>query len=376
MPLSLPDRALILKLFYVNSSNAAAALREFRHVKGMRKGKGPMTPSSLRRMVNKFEETGSFTIKCGRGRKPVPIPIQEEIATAIVESSGTPEAGPSARGVARQLDIPYATVRKVLRKIIQFYPYKISRHQQLIPGDSQKRVDFALMFLARMDVDDAFPWKILWGDEAHFYMNGTVNTQNCRIWASEPPNVIHEIPLHSPNLTVWCGFTARFILGPYFFEELRPSGPVTCSVTAKRYLHMLETFVVPQLQQRQCLTETVFMQDGAPPHIGRAVQQLLRNHFTDDRVISRYFHMAWPPRSPDLTPCDFWLWGYLKSNVYRGGVANLNDLKDRITQHVRNITPDALHSAVEHVAHRLDCVLQLNGGHVEHELDRHRHEQT
>ncbi len=68
--------------------------------------------------------------------------------------------------------------------------------------------------------------------------------------------------------------------------------------------------------------------------------------------------------------------GYLKSNVYRGGIVNLNDLKDRITKYVRNITPDALHSAVEHVAHRLDCVLQLNGGHVEHELDRHRHEQT
>ncbi len=118
------------------------------------------------------------------------------------------------------------------------------------------------------------------------------------------------------------------------------------------------------------------MQDGAPPHIGRAVQQLLRNHFTDDRVISRYFHMAWPPRSPNLTPWVFWLWGYLKSNVYRGDLANLNDLKDRIIQHVRNITPDALHSAVEHVAHRLDYVLQLNGGHLEHELDRHRHGQT
>lgn len=114
---------------------------------------------------------------------------------------------------------------------------------------------------------------------------------------------------------VWCGFTASFILGPYFFGELRPSEPVTCSVIAQRYLHMLQTFVVPQLQQRQCLTEMVFMQDGAPSHSGRAVQQFLRQHFTDDRVISRYFHMAWLPRSPDLTQCDFWLWGYLKFNV-------------------------------------------------------------
>lgn len=148
MPLSLPDRALILKLFYVNSSNTAAALREFRRVKGMRKGKGPLIPCSVRRMVKKFEETGSFTIKCGRGRKPEPLPIQEKIATAIVEPSGTSEVGPSACGVAQELDIPYATVRKILTKVIQFYLYKISRHQQLLPADAQQRLDFAVTVLA------------------------------------------------------------------------------------------------------------------------------------------------------------------------------------------------------------------------------------
>ena len=79
---------------------------------------------------------------------------------------------------------------------------------------------------------------------------------------------------------------------------------------------MLENFVIPQIQQHQCLDSITFMQDGAPPHIGLCVQQFLRQHFTNDRVISRAFPTIWPPRSPDLYPYDFWLWGYLKNLVY------------------------------------------------------------
>ena len=46
------------------------------------------------------------------------------------------------------------------------------------------------------------------------------------------------------------------------------------------------------------------MQDGAPPHIEQQVTALLWAHFGDERIISRGFSTAWPPRSPDLNPCD------------------------------------------------------------------------
>ncbi|GFW33252.1 uncharacterized protein TNCV_2859301 [Trichonephila clavipes] len=54
------------------------------------------------------------------------------------------------------------------------------------------------------------------------------------------------------------------------------------------------------------------MQDGAPPHITRCVKDVLKHHFIEERVISRQIRHLWPPRSPDLNPCDFWLWGHLK----------------------------------------------------------------
>ncbi|GBN40572.1 hypothetical protein AVEN_223381-1 [Araneus ventricosus] len=93
---------------------------------------------------------------------------------------------------------------------------------------------------------------------------------------------------------------------------------------------MLRDFVIPQLEQRGCLQDIIFMQDGAPPHIIRRVKQLLRHHFTDAWVISRHFPTAWTPRSPDTTPYDFWLWGLLKDNIYNKRAAPLSDLKNII----------------------------------------------
>ena len=45
-------------------------------------------------------------------------------------------------------------------------------------------------------------------NEAHFHLDGFVNKQNARFWASENPKVIHQRPLHAAKVPVWCGITA------------------------------------------------------------------------------------------------------------------------------------------------------------------------
>ncbi|GFV50640.1 transposable element Tcb2 transposase [Trichonephila clavipes] len=74
-------------------------------------------------------------------------------------------------------------------------------------------------------------------------------------------------------------------------------------------------------------------QDGAPPHITKPVKKLLHDTFGVDRVISRGFENVWPPRSPDLNPCDFYLWRHLKDMVYRERYASVAELKSSITRH-------------------------------------------
>ncbi|PRD30021.1 UNVERIFIED_CONTAM: hypothetical protein NCL1_27663 [Trichonephila clavipes] len=88
--------------------------------------------------------------------------------------------------------------------------------QELLPHDFETRHLFSLQFLARLEVDLERPWT----DEAHFHLDGLVNTHNCRICETDNPHSTLQVQLHSPKVMVWCGFPVSFIPGPYFFEEL------------------------------------------------------------------------------------------------------------------------------------------------------------
>lgn len=67
MTLSMNDRALLVKLFHKNGDSATAALNKFRIVKGLEKGCGLMSPNGLKKIIKKFEDTGSLEVKSGRG---------------------------------------------------------------------------------------------------------------------------------------------------------------------------------------------------------------------------------------------------------------------------------------------------------------------
>ena len=74
--------------------------------------------------------------------------------------------------------------------------------------------------------------------------------------------------------------------------------------------------------------------------------------------------MKWPPRSPDLTPCDFFLWGYLKAKVYTSPPIYLNA---RIRQEVALLAndPAMVRRAVQDILRRCQTCIDRNGGHVE-----------
>ncbi|GFU11159.1 transposable element tc3 transposase [Trichonephila clavipes] len=339
--------------------------------------KGPLTAINLQLMVTKFEETGSLNVRSGRGRKPVSAEAIEKVSLQMEEEekeakfhpeedkASNVQASTSVRLVAEALDLPRSTVQKIMRNILRYYPYKLQLVQELLLHDFETRHLFSLQFLARLEVDPEWPWNIPWTDEAHFRLDGSVNNHNCQIWESDNPHSTLQVPLHSPKVTVWCGFSASFILGPYFFEELGAGGPVTCSITGQRYASLLRNKICPDLQARPCLSRIIFLQDGAPPHIISCVKDVLKHHFTEGRVISRPFRHLWPPRSPDLNPCDFWLWGDLRQLVSCDQPRTLPDLKDSISRHVLNMSENTLRSTVEHAILRFQIVAENDGHHVE-----------
>ncbi|GFT67935.1 hypothetical protein TNCV_38491 [Trichonephila clavipes] len=67
--LSAPDKALLVKLFYMNEESVTIALHKFRVQKNVKSGKGPLTPAGLLKLVKRFEETGKLEDRA-RARRP------------------------------------------------------------------------------------------------------------------------------------------------------------------------------------------------------------------------------------------------------------------------------------------------------------------
>ncbi|GFW75109.1 transposable element Tc3 transposase [Trichonephila clavipes] len=92
--------------------------------------------------------------------------------------------------------------------------------------------------------------------------------------------------------------------------------------------------------------ELWFQQDGATCHTARATIDLLKDTF-GDRLISRFGPVNWPPRSCDLTPLDYFLWGYVKSLVYADKPQTLDHLEDNIRRVIAYIRPQMLEKVIE-----------------------------
>ncbi|GFU81790.1 transposable element Tcb1 transposase [Trichonephila clavipes] len=175
------------------------------------------------------------------------------------------------------------------------------------PNDHQARRRFVEWVQNEIAVVPDFHKRILFSDEAHFWLNGYVNKQNCHIWSEANPQVYVETPLHPEKLA-----------------------------------------------------ELWFQQDGATCHTARATINLLKDTF-GDRLISRFGPVNWPPRSCDLTPLDYFLWGYVKSLVYADKPQTLDHLEDNIRSVMADIRPQMLEKVIENWTSRLDYIRASRG---------------
>ncbi|GFY29343.1 uncharacterized protein TNCV_4724711 [Trichonephila clavipes] len=188
-------------------------------------------------------------------------------------------------------------------------------------NDHQARRRFVEWAQNEIAVVPDFHKRILFSDEAHFWLNGYVNKQNCRIWSEANPQVYVETPLHPENLTVWCALWAGGIIGPYFFKNDEGHN---VTVNGDRYRALITNLFIPELNNHD-VQELWFQQGGATCHTARATIDLLKDTF-GDHLISRFGPVNWPPRSCDLTPLDYFLWGYVKSLVYADKPQTLDHL--------------------------------------------------
>ena len=198
---------------------------------------------------------------------------------------------------------------------------------------------------------------VIFSDECHFYLHGMPNKQNFRNWLPSKPMQYVEKPLHSPKVTVWCGLSSHKIYGPYFFED--PDTYQACTVSTETYLEMLNTLLTNDLSPDEW-----FQQDGAKPHTSNATMAWLQTRFPN-KLISDRSNFLWPPRSPDLSPLDYFLWSYVKEKVYRVKPLTIPELKRTIQEIINSIDMNTLNAVIDNFSVRLDKCIASQGGHFE-----------
>jgi len=208
--------------------------------------------------------------------------------------------------------------------------------------------------------DESFLKYVLFSDEATFTRAGIFNNHNTHSWQQENPHEVHRFRYqHRFSINVWAGIVGDFLIGPY----LMPS-----PLNGQQYVSFLRETLplllddVPLDVRRRMW----FQHDGAPAHSTRDVRQYLNETF-GNRWIGRYGPVTWPPRSPDLTPLDFYLWGHMKTLVYETPVQSEMDLVARVAVAAGDIAEDRrmLSLLQESLQRRCQLCIEVGGSHFE-----------
>lgn len=318
----------------------------------------PIVRSTVSKIERDFAERGHVRSQ-SRHHHNVPEEVQLNL---LLDCTENPHR--TTRDLAADYEIHHSSVAKYLKKH-KWHAYKVKLVHELNEDDPDRRVEFCEIMMERGNADAEFFSRIIFSDEATFYLNGTVNRQNCRYWASQNPHWKMEAHTQYPEkVNVWAAIVGDRILGPYFIDG---------SLTGVKYLELLRDHLVPALGELYPNPDDPdvpnnalwYQQDGAPAHYTLAVREYLNDIFPE-RWIGRRGAIEWPARSPDLTPLDYFLWGYLKSKVYFSRPNTIDALKERITFELRRITPQMIQNVRAEFYHRLAICQEVNGTSFEH----------
>ena len=257
-----------------------------------------------------------------------------------------------------------STVR-VLKLDLKLFPYLIQVKQKLTAQDKLARMEMCNWFNNKMEEDEDWINNVWFSDEAHFHLDGYVNSKNCVFGGAELPQEVLQQPLHSSKVTAWCAINSKTIIGPYWFKDDEGR---TVTINQDNYHIVIRKFYASISRRRGIvINQQWFMQDGATPHTANATLELLMQKF-GERVISRKTDNPWAAHSTDLNPCYSFLWGYSNDNVYAANPQTPQDLKTTVTRFIRAIPADICKRVVGNFAVGLNECLNQRGAHIEHIL--------
>lgn len=317
------------------------------------------SPIGISKMYKKLHSTGSVFNRPKSGR---PRSATNEANEIMVLASVYNKRQQSLREVALETGNSITSVWTILHRH-KFHPYGVKLTQELSEADFEKRHDFCEI-MERKIRDPDFLKRVCFSDESTFHLTGYVNRHNCRYWCEDNPHEYREAHSQRPKKrNVWAGILDNEVIGPFFIDG---------NLDGPKYILLLHHQIVPAMRAsaaRQNIdwNDVYFQQDGAPAHYARLVRDYLDIVFPN-RWIGRKGPIQWPPRSPDLTPLDFFLWGFVKDRVFRTVPESIQEMENRIIDACLIPDEDMLERVRESFGQRLLYCMHQEGMQFEHLL--------
>lgn len=344
----------LLEAYFKNDRNCSRALHWY-HIKYPTR----ILPTRkiFIKIVHNLKTHGSF--KKPKNVKPRKCDENMEM-NILTYFEATPDA--STRNASRDIpEISRPTIHRTLKK----YKYKCYKNghwvQALHAGDDIRRLEFCNWIKETMGLDRHFLKYVIFSDETQFSNNGMYNRKNHHYWSRENPLRIHEGRRQVRfSFNCWVGLLHNKVLLFKIYDG---------HLDRFKYLAILEDLLAAVGEMPAEVREQLyFQQDGAPAHNSRIARDFLNENFSR-KWIGTNGPIKWPARSPDLTPLDYFLWGYVKDEVYKTSYDTIEDLKAAIESILTQIHHIKIQNSIlRSLPKRVDYCIEKNGGHFEHLL--------
>lgn len=280
----------------------------------------------------------------------------------------------SMRATSQIIGLSKSTVHRIVKKELNKFPYKSYDCDVLSDNSKNRRMEFAR--IARESILPSLD-NVWFSDESYVTLTGYRNRQNDRTWALKRNNPHTRVDKQKfpRKVMVWAAINA--IHGIIYV--IMPQANVNTAI----YINMLRTEFIPNLQRMNVIENALFMQDGARAHTSQESLNFLYAHFGNRIISHRYENLSnfeffiltflfrapqlfegaveWPPYSPDLNPCDFFLWSFLKKIVAERKPHTMNELTAAIRGSCEAIPQPFIANAIRSLPQRLERVLESRG---------------
>lgn len=290
-------------------------------------------------------------------RSGAPKTARSEKAIESVRQQIDVDPHSSIREISSILDISYGTVNTILVDDLKLRKICARWVPHVLTDDQKRQRVLCAQKLLNMFEPNGHKHlaDVITGDETWIYFYGIPNKRKNMMWLAED----EPRPIVASK-----GFQSRKRLFTIFFNH---EGPVLVDIlpekmtlTGTYYRQNILPGVIQEIEQKRPTTgvkDVLLLHDNASPHKSKVVKKYL-----EDQQLQVLPH---PPYSPDLAPCDFWLFPTLKDRLAGRKFYRVQDLAKAVFSELKGIPKENYAAALEKWITRLRTCIQRRGEYFE-----------